>query len=523
MKILLAQIGAGHVALALFLTGIGAPTAAAAPCRTLGDDGQPNTANQDALARVLATRELCPRNVPDFRALVKADGGRLVTTFVGNRGFHNPGAGSFSLFEMVAGELSSSRALQEGDFFFGHFTEPRGNTLALARQDLIVEAIAWDATKGMFNFYELTQGSGGEVWHYKGDSAAILADTELLHRRRALGQSPFGPRLRCSGCHVNGGPIMKELAGPHNDWWQPERHLPLGGRGPDATLAPLLDALVSADVLAAGVKAGVARLNASPQFRAARAGRTLQERLRPLFCPVELNLESDGVPLDGGPPAMGVPAALFVDPRLAQGALSVSRDHYLAALQQTGSRFPEITGRRDADHAWLGPVKAASDQAAVQTLVDEGVIDDEFVSDVLAVDFTNPALSDSRCRLLKLLPAAASPDFQTAFVSALRTSTDAAAKELHRNRTEAGRNAAFHRQRAESFLTACGEKLKQQAFVTSALRLLAQRRAAVGANEISRNPRGQILEPGFRVVFPVQAQTPRPGELKLSESCEITQ
>src|SRR5262245_20221839 len=95
-----------------------------------------------------------------------------------------------------------------------------------------------------------------------------------------------------------------------------------------------------------------------------------------------------------------LPSGLFVDPRLARGQLEVTRTAYDAGLQATGSKFPEIN-RTDADHAWLGPVKAASDQLAVGTLVSAGLVDDEFVADVLAVDFTNPVLSATRCNLLK--------------------------------------------------------------------------------------------------------------------------
>jgi hypothetical protein len=62
--------------------------------------------------------------------------------------------------------------------------------------------------------------------------------------------------------------------------------------------------------------------------------------------------------------------------------------------------------------------------------------------------------------------------------------------------------------------------LKTPDFVVAALKLVAQRRAEVAANEISSS-RNQILEPTFRVIFPTQTRTPAPGTLRLSESCEI--
>jgi hypothetical protein len=211
---------------------------------------------------------------------------------------------------------------------------------------------------------------------------------------------------------------------------------------------------------------------------------------------------------------------LWVDPRLAQATLEAARADYDGALQRTGSRFPEIT-RPDADHAWLGPVKASSDQLLVRALVEGKTIDEEFVTDVLAVDFTNPALSNGRCNLLKLVPAEATADWRDRFLKSLTAASDVAAKDLAANLTSAERTAASHRQRAGQFLSACREKLKTRDFVESALTLLQQRRDEIRRNEISTSRLGQILEPGFRVIFPVPVRSPVPGALKLSQSCEI--
>jgi hypothetical protein len=216
-----------------------------------------------------------------------------------------------------------------------------------------------------------------------------------------------------------------------------------------------------------------------------------------------------------------MPSGILVDSRLAEGPLHASRADYDRALKANGSRFPEID-RSDADHAWLGPVKAASDHIAIRSLVDSALIDSEFVSDVLAVDFTNPALSPARCELLKMVPVSASIDWQGQFRQALAASSDQAAKELLTNFTDATRVERSHRERAAQFLGTCRDRLKTGAFVVSALRLLDQRRAEIAANEISKNSRGQILEPGFRVIFPEQDGTQAPGSLKLSDTCDIT-
>jgi hypothetical protein len=313
---------------------------------------------------------------------------------------------------------------------------------------------------------------------------------------------------------------MKELGAPHNDWWRPDRELPLGGRRLEGALATIAEGFVSAERFAASVRAGLGKLEASSRFRAARESRSLQEQLRPLFCPVEINLASDVTPLDEAKTATSVPSALLVDERLAAGRLETSRAHYQAALEETRSRFPE-TDRRDADHAWLGPVVAASSRLAVQALIDAGVVDAELVSDVLAVDFTNPALSASRCRLLPLVPERVSTDWRRLFQDALASSSDPAAKQLLANLTDPDRNEAAHRRRASETLAACRTKLEARSSVVSMLRLLAQRRAEIGTNEISSNPRGRILEPGFRVIFPERGAAPAPDTLRLTESCDV--
>ena len=115
-----------------------------------------------------------------------------------------------------------------------------------------------------------------------------------------------------------------------------------GGREFDAPLAAIASGFVDGARLSAGVRTGLEKLNTSPQFKAIRAGRSLQEQLRPLFCPIEINFESDGAPLDANGETTRVPSALFADPRLAEGPLDVSRADYDNALQATGSAFPEI-------------------------------------------------------------------------------------------------------------------------------------------------------------------------------------
>jgi hypothetical protein len=441
-------------------------------------------------------------------------------TMVNFVGFHNPDPGAFFIFEIVssAGPPSSTLTIERGDLLFGHFTTATDSgQLVSNQQGLTIELIAWDPNKQFYNFYELVSGN----WFYRGDSKDVLDDVQLLHRQRSASASPFGARLRCSGCHINGGLLQKELTPPHNDWFLQDRHLPMGSLRPDAFVRGKLADVADAGELSKEVVASARRLAASPGYRRVLAARSMQERLRPLFCPMELNIESDSQPFDDRKPTLQIPSAFFLDPRLATATMSVKREHYDAALQKVRSQLPENPGRTDADHASLAPVKAQSDMVAVDALIEQGVVNNEFATAVLAVDFTNPVFSKIRCGLLKLVPNEGGSDFVTRFEDALRRASEPGAAELLDNLSNPARNAEFQKKQAQAFLTSCQQRATDPNAVLDWLHLLAQRRVEVSASEISQNPRGHILENPGRVVFPSTQPRPVAGRLALTPACQV--
>ena len=497
---------------------------ATAACVIQDASGRPVQNNNDPLAKFLSAADACPKNVFEFRSRLTSAGAKLRPALVANGGFHNPKNNpdqvQMMLFEIVSGPLNQPNVeINDGEFFFGHFITTDGTNLK-AGQIVFIELIARDPVKEVFNFYELAREKGLLGWFYRGDSIDIQQDVQLLHRQPDLRNPRFGNRLRCSGCHIAGGPIMKELAAPYNDWARTAR-LPFDSRRADAPLAGILQGLVDASELSKSVKAGLAKLEESQKFQQVKRTLTLQEQLRPLFCPVELNLESDTTPFDHKAPKIEIPSAFFIDPRLAKGSVAIERAHYEAALTAAQTTFPD-TPQADADHGWLTPVKAFSDTLAIESLVKQGVIDQEFVSDVLAVDLTNPLslLPTARCKLLRGLPENTASDWQAVFQASLRASNDPAAQELLKNLTDPSRNAQFHQARAARFLEEVQKRLQAKEAVIEMYQLLAQRREEVKASEISENPAGKILEPGFRVVFP---DTPgaNPGRLRLTEDGRV--
>jgi hypothetical protein len=489
--------------------------------------GLATPAPQDPVARVLAAQNACPKNAVEFVDVLKRSGARLEPTMVNFVGLHNPDPGAFFIFEIVSsdGVPPSGIAIQRGDLLFGHFTAVTRDKRLVSfksNEDLVIELIAWDPGKGFYNFYELSEGE----WVYRGDSEAILNDVQRLHRQRKASERPFGETLRCSGCHINGGLLQKELAPPHNDWFTRERQLPLGTLKPDAFVKGRLMDLVDAGKLSELVTASPRRLGESPGYRKVLAARSMQERLRPLFCPMEVNIESDSEPFDDHKSTVHIPSAFFIDPRLATAEISVRREDYDAALQKLHSRLPKTPdGRVDADHGWLTPVKAHSDIVAIDSLIEQGVVSKEFAVAVLAVDITNPLFSKARCGLLELVPDMGGSDFLMRFQEALRGASVPGATELLNNLSDSARNAAAHEKQAHGFLAMCQQRAADPGAVLDWYRLLAQRRVEVSASEISQNPNGHILEDeprdAGRIVFPSSQPRAVAGDLKLTLACEV--
>ena len=484
----------------------------------------PSPVPRDPVVRILAAQGTCPKDAVEFVAAVKQSGLRTEPAMVNFASFHSPDFGAFFFFEIVSSEGARSAALnvERGDLLFGHFTDVDADKLVSfkSKKELMIELIAWDPDKQFYNFYELADGG----WFYRGDSESILDDVKMLHRERPASTGPFPakPQLRCSGCHINGGLLQKELAPPHNDWFLRSRNLPLGKLKPDSFVQDRLAATLDAGELSKLVAASARRLADSPKYRAALAARTMQEQLRPLFCPMELNIESDSTPLDDHKPTLTVPSAFFVDPRLASAEISIRRTHYDAAVRALTSRLPDTNPRRaDADHGWLTPVKAHSDVVAVDSLIERGIVSRQFEVAVLAVDFTNPVFSPMRCGLLKLVPNRRDADFVTSFQGALRGSSAPGAAELVANLTDPARNVALHEKQAAAFLTACRQQASDGDTVSDWYRLLAQRRVEVATSEISQHPEGSILESPERTVFPSTKPKAVAGRLALTPDCKV--
>lgn len=532
-----------------------AVTAAAPGSRcTIQDNNTGNTLpdgfSSDPLYKIVTAEAVCPQNALELRKRLLQLGYTLKPAMVADRGYNNPlPAGSFSFFETVSSPAGANAALsiEDGDWFFGHFQVANNNNSVQASElveqqqgsldNLLLESIVWDPAVGYFRFYEIRgSGQGGE-WFYRGSSLDIQDDIKNLWRNTDPGQPIFGSapaqypgrwggtatafKLRCSGCHMDGGPIMKEFAAPHDSWWREARPLTFGSLVIQQELQPILANVIDAGTFAGFVAKGVDKLLASKPYMAARAANySLQEQLRPLFCEQEVNLESDQQPFTGTATAVQAPASFFIDPRLLpadQAPITIDKSLYTSALNSFQSSFLDYQSGAsagiDADHAFEAPVKGHADIALIAALTGERpgadgkLVTPDFVTAVLAVDMTRPMFSTKRCGLLGLLPDKADDGWLQTFEDTLQASPSPGAQELYRNLTSPEHDARAQKEAARTLMAQLQSNVSAAgadgaAAVTGLVRLLAQQRLAVFQAQISQHPEGEIFEPSFRLIFP---------------------
>jgi hypothetical protein len=528
---------AGLLVLLAMLSLLGARWEACGDTGPRPAPGAGRSRTNDAVTHAILSGAKVPRNVFQVRdRLERKLKGKLTTFIAANRGHENPKRGAFIFFSSYTGPRQGG-TVAEGELFFGFFSDKDGDTLTVrapsGEPELLLEVIAWDYDKQMYNFWVL-RGDGAKAdWRFLGDSDDIrreVADVYFRPKKRELGAA-----VRCAICHTLGGPILKEIDAPHNDWFTSRYKLPVGpwklkqlkaGDDPNTPANLAAHAFATADDAAhfsRQVKGGIGRLLAA---RAKQGRYTLKEQLRSLFCTMEINLVSDCKPYRerrAAGEAVEIPAEFFVDARLVgkKRTIPVAADVYKAALARVGSRFaPEETpGLVETRHAFFVPARSYIDNKVIDSLIDQKLLDEELVAAVLAVDFTTPIYSRERASLLHYLPAKAADaqDLRAGLVANLRAAKgkDAVARQLLANLTDPRRTAAFHRAEANAFLDRCARAATSLEAVVDWLHLAGQRRLELAREETTRSSEDNIIEPGFRLIFPEYRRQAAAGELRL--------
>jgi hypothetical protein len=319
-----------------------------------------------------------------------------------------------------------------------------------------VEIMAFDRTAGVFNYYKEV---GGKLQFF-GTSNDFVA----------LG--PDGPSLTdvrgCANCHTGGGPIMKELLVP---WlhWEGTFSTPGAQELVMSRQAFMGGKADGVDMELAVVRPATERWNETRVARARERG-DVAALLRPLFCPVEVNITNPNALGIIGGTGVRIPSDFFLDVDLgsfAGGSLLIPSQHY-AALARAISQV--VPGTNTSDHlARFGLIhRSFADSDYVRQLVTTGVVDEAFVKDVLMIDFTRPVFSDDRCDLLRFAPdaidaSAPAASVRRGFLAELRGAampgTPAAQLLAHLEATEAG-TSLDHETRIRAFETSCRDRAK---------------------------------------------------------------
>ncbi len=330
-----------------------------------------------------------------------------------------------------------------------------------------VEVMAFDKTAGVFNYYE----TDGRELHFFGNSHDMAKGAQ-------------GTVRRCAACHTGGGLIMKELDTPWIHW---EGHMDTPGA------RELIDAHADLGSRATGsefegvVKAGNRAWNET-RLKGLRENSSLKEALRPLFCTVEVNIDNGAdfeSPVEGGEGGSEmsrIPFDSLLDPHLKGfGSISIDFADYDAAIKANGQRIQGIPGAIDTVFDYVFLERAHADNDYVDKLKAAGLIDDEFIKDVLLVDFTRPIFSEDRCDLLEFAPILASADqnadsIRKGFLDNLGNPTAGTPEaELKNNLlTDGG-----HDDVVDAYTTACTD-LGSEALVQNALQITSLNRAIAG-------------------------------------------
>ncbi len=344
-----------------------------------------------------------------------------------------------------------------------------GLSATAAKLPEAVEIIALDETEGVFNYYE----TDGSELNFFGSSKDMLKGT---------GE---GGDRRCAGCHAAGGLVMKELDTPWLHW---EGHMDTPGAEALIKKHKNLGSQTSGAELEGLVKSANEKWNKT-RIATLKAAGKVDELLKPLFCSTEFNLDNGSdfeSPVKGGPGGdelSQIPFDVLLDPQLKSfGSISVDFADYDAAIKANGQKLNGITGAVDTVFDYVFPERAHIDNDYIDQLVAAGIINADFVKDVLMVDFTRPVFSDDRCALVAFAPTLTSANLKATkirdgFIASLTAESPTAtspAGVLLKN-LKAKTDAAKHDTAVDAFVAACtalgsSTFLQNQLQVTSLIR-----------------------------------------------------
>jgi hypothetical protein len=417
----------------------------------------------------------CPKSFVEMQArLRKTDVGNCVDTKPEDAPA-NVKTRLVSERSQVLGEADSYRAVvtrtcngrSENELFFSIFGIP-GDPDALP---VNAEVIGFDKTTGAYNFYAFEEGK----WHFFGSSISGIAEGYGDCDADGVCALESRHKSRCWECHPGGGLVMKELNSP---WvhWEGDTDTP-GASQLITKFKSFLGQQSNGISLESTVASGNDLWN-TKRAEIAKTKLSVADMLKPLFCTVELNIQSSTISTSS--PPSSIRADFFFDPFWSKfGSFPFDTADYTALLESTGQMISsngstplkDKSGKtlRDTVFGFSYVERAAADNSYVNKLKSNGVIDDDFIRDVLVIDFTRPIFSKNRCDLVQFAPELPAEKRDAAsirqgFIDNIKAKAPPAqstAGQFLANLEKTG-DSADHNKKLDDFAAACKARPKKE-------------------------------------------------------------
>jgi len=272
-------------------------------------------------------------------------------------------------------------------------------------ESTFLQLMSWDPRSRAYNFYQRLNG----LWIWSGNSFdALASDTR--------GKGPF------SG-HLNGGPVMKELKLPWQNWNSISATIGKNAFPSDDPFltTPYFEEKQSADIFEKSYKAGAVEWNRS------RIAEAIQERsgvikapeklLRQIICTTNVNLTSSATAsgsVDASSSDIRLPFSFFanfealevtgVQPEV--GVVKIKSAFYLESLKifDFALKSNKVSIPGDTHFAFFVPEPAFEDTNLLSQMIESEVMSKKLAACLLMTDFSNPIYSRGRACLERYVP-----------------------------------------------------------------------------------------------------------------------
>jgi hypothetical protein len=347
-----------------------------------------------------------------------------------------------------------------------------------------VEAMAFSKAKSAFVYYQMNGGR----WALKGDGTQIV---------------PGEQKVECAACHTSGGPNMKELQLPWNNWNSFTFSMP-NPSGQAKDFEALYSRKGGAESLEGIIVNGDklwAKARVDAVLGGKRKGESVKSLLRQAMCDVgEPNIISNksknGARFNGvtPPSSLNVPPSMLVTQLFSSsgevgyssligmslgklGSISLKGADYLAAINSAGQ---SVDGKKgDTIFGMFVPERGFQDNMVVEELIRRSLLTKDTATDLLMTDFTLPMFSTMRCALADTAPdsGADAEAIRTAWIQNLGSSNLAGAAELKARLSDTG-DFAKNQTAVDAFVSACATRASSDgpAFAKDLVKVASQRR-----------------------------------------------